>query len=435
MRRSFYIRTFGCQMNISDSEIVISILTSAGYEKTASMSTADVILFNTCSVRDKAEQSLYKQVKQIKKNSTHTVVVGILGCMAQRLKDHLLENDNVDFVLGVDEYRRIVDVVEGIFKTKERTVLAEFDNNEFYDNLKPHYGSSISAFVPIIRGCNNYCTYCVVPYTRGKEKSRDFNSIITEIQNLQEQGYKEVTLLGENVNSYRYDNHNFASLLAAIATTAPTMRIRFTSSNPQDISLQLVKTIKQHDNICRHIHLPLQSGSNRMLRLMNRKYTREEYLEKIDMIHEELPWCSITTDIICGFCDETEEDHQATLDTMETVSFDSSFTFIYSERSGTFAEKNLNDNIPLAIKRRRLEEVIELQRELSEKKNDKYIGNDVEVLVEGPSKRNKKEFFGRTTTNKVVIFHNNENKIPPGTFLTLHITEKTSATLFGRIIQ
>ncbi len=429
--RKFFLRTFGCQMNVSDSEIVEAILIQAGYEKTYNMSTADVILFNTCSVRDRAEQSLYKQVRQIKKISHNTVIVGVLGCMAQRLKDQLLENDNIDFVLGVDEYRHIVDFIEDIYRTKEKRILAEFYEEEFYDNIKPRYGNTISAFVPIIRGCNNYCTYCVVPYTRGREKSRDFNSIISEIKSLQERGYKEVTLLGENVNSYRYAAHDFTSLLEALATTVPTMRIRFTSSNPQDISLQLVQTIKRHDNICRHLHLPLQSGSNRMLRLMNRKYTREEYLDKIKMLQEELPGCSITTDIICGFCDETEKDHQETLDVMSSVPFDSSFTFIYSERSGTFAEKNLHDNIPPVIKHRRLEEVIALQKRLSEQQNDKYVDSDVEILVEGPSKRDKREFFGRTDTNKVVIFNNTNKQIHPGDFITLHIMKITSATLFG----
>lgn len=429
--RKFFLRTFGCQMNVSDSEIVEAILLQAGYSKTDDMYTASVILFNTCSVRDRAEQSLYKQVRQIKKDPGHTVVVGVLGCMAQRLRDNLLEDNNIDFVLGVDEYRHLVDIIEDIFRTKNKRVLAEFDDEEFYDNIKPRYCSTISAFVPIIRGCNNYCTYCVVPYTRGREKSRDFNSIISEIKDLQERGYKEVTLLGENVNSYLYDDHNFASLLEALATTAPTMRIRFTSSNPQDISLQLVQTIKRHDNICRHIHLPLQSGSNRMLKLMNRKYTREEYLDKIKMLQEELPGCSITTDIICGFCDETEKDHQETLSVMRAVPFDSSFTFIYSERSGTFAEKNLHDNIPLTTKHRRLEEVIALQKRLSEQQNDKYVDSDVEILVEGPSKRDKTEFFGRTGTNKVVIFNNTNKQIHPGDFITLHITKITPATLFG----
>ena len=427
----FYIRTFGCQMNVSDSEIVEAILTQAGYDKTEDMSAANVILFNTCSVRDRAEQSLYKQVEQIKKTSSRTVIVGILGCMAQRLKDNLLTNKNIDFVLGVDEYRHIVEIIEQVFKTKTKQSLAEFDYNELYDDIRPNYGSHLSAFVPIIRGCNNYCTYCVVPYTRGREKSRDFNSIIREVKDLQENGYKEVTLLGENVDSYNYDNHNFADLLASLAETAPMVRIRFTSSNPQDISLQLIQTIKNYDNICKHIHLPLQSGSDRMLKLMNRKYTREEYLDKIKLIREHLPECAITTDIICGFCDETEEDHQDTLQTMREVIFDSSFMFIYSERSGTFAQKHLKDNVPLDVKQHRLEEVIALQKKLSEQQNEKYVGKDVEILVEGPSKRNKDEFFGRTTTNKVVVFRNDYTQT--GDIISIRVTGCNSATLFGKL--
>lgn len=423
-------------MNVADSEIIEMILMKKNFKKVEDINNADVILFNTCSIRDKAEQSLFKQIEQIKINKNK--IVGVLGCMAQRLGKTLLEYKNIDFVLGPDEYRTLPQVIENIYNKKEKIAKTEFINDEFYDDFSQNYKNGIAAFIPITRGCNNFCTYCVVPYTRGREKSRDIDSIIKEIKFLKNKNYKEVTLLGENVDSYSFckgdKKYNFSDLLKVVAEVDENIRIRFTSSHPKDINKDVLETIQKYKNICKHIHLPIQSGSNKILKLMNRPYSREEYLEKIELIRTLIPSCGITTDIMCGFCDENEDDHQQTLDLMEKIKYDSSFTFAYSERSGTYSAKNFKDNVDKDTKIRRLNEIINSQHIHSEYQNKKCIGKTFEILVEGESKRNKNEYFGRTTCNKVVIFENLNNKIPSGEFLNVKINNYTSATLFGNVI-
>ena len=423
-------------MNVADSEIIEMILMKQNFIKVDDINSAEVILFNTCSIRDKAEQSLFKQIEQIKNKKNK--IIGILGCMAQRLGKALLEHKNIDFVLGPDEYRTLPKVIEEVYNKKVRIVKTDFVTDEFYDDFSQNYKYGISAFIPIIRGCNNFCTYCVVPYTRGREKSRDIDSIIKEIKSLKDKNYKEITLLGENVDSYSFckgdKKYNFSDLLKLVAEVDENIRIRFTSSHPKDINKDILETIQKYKNICKHIHLPVQSGSNKILKLMNRPYSREEYLEKIELIRTLIPSCGITTDIMCGFCDENEDDHQQTLDLMEKIKYDSSFTFAYSERSGTYSAKNFKDNVDKDTKIRRLNEIINLQHIHSEYQNKKYIGKTFEILVEGESKRNKNEYFGRTTCNKVVIFENLNNKISSGEFLNVKINNYTSATLFGNII-
>lgn len=423
-------------MNVADSEIIEMILMKQNFIKVDDINSAEVILFNTCSIRDKAEQSLFKQIEQIKNKKNK--IIGILGCMAQRLGKALLEHKNIDFVLGPDEYRTLPKVIEEVYNKKVRIVKTDFVTEEFYDDFSQNYKYGISAFIPIIRGCNNFCTYCVVPYTRGREKSRDIDSIIKEIKSLKDKNYKEITLLGENVDSYSFckgdKKYNFSDLLKVVAEVDENIRIRFTSSHPKDINKDILETIQKYKNICKHIHLPVQSGSDKILKLMNRPYSREEYLEKIELIRTLIPSCGITTDIMCGFCDENEDDHQQTLDLMEKIKYDSSFTFAYSERSGTYSAKNFKDNVDKDTKIRRLNEIINLQHIHSEYQNKKCIGKTFEILVEGESKRNKNEYFGRTTCNKVVIFENLNNKIFSGEFVNVKINNYTSATLFGTVI-
>ena len=436
--KTFYIRTFGCQMNVADSEIVESILINNSYIKVNDIKSADIIIFNTCSVRDKAEQSLFKQIDQIKNTKKKKILIGILGCMAQRLKDELFKNENIDFVVGPDQYKQIPNIIDNICENYEgKIVETEFIQYEFYENITQNYSSSISAFIPIIRGCNNFCTYCIVPYTRGREKSRNIDSIVTEIKKLSKKNYKEVTLLGENVDSYSFskDNktYNFADLLKIISENVDNIRIRFTSSHPKDIDKNVLEVIKNNKNICKHVHLPVQSGSNKILKLMNRPYSIEEYIEKINMIRAIIPDCGITTDIMCGFCEETDEDHQQTLKLMEEIKFDYAFTFAYSERSGTYSAKFLKDNICKEIKIKRLNEIIKLQQIHSKYQNSKCINKTFEILVEGQAKRNKNEFLGRTTCNKCVIFDNTNKNVKLGDFINVKINKCTSATLFGEV--
>lgn len=435
----FYIKTFGCQMNIVDSQIVSSVLSQKGYKETESIDSADIILINTCSVRDNAEQTLLKKLNSIshlkKKNK---IVIGILGCMAQRLKDELINNKNIDFVCGPDNYRSITEQIEkALFN--EKSSCTEMIFNEHYEDISPIYNSSILAYIPISRGCNNMCTYCVVPYTRGPEKNRPIKSILDEVKKLSDKGYKEITLLGENVNLYKYNDNNktyyFHDLLQLVADINHNIRIRFLSSHPIGFSDDLIDVISKNKNICNHIHLPLQSGSNRMLKLMNRHYTIEEYIDIVKKIKTKIDDCEISTDIITGFCDETDNDHNCTLEVIKEIKFNQIFPFIYSEREGTYAQKNMKDNIDLATKNKRLTDVINISRKITLNSNKNYLNKTYEILIEGTSKKNKNEYFGRTTNNKVVIIKDTNNKIINiGDYINVSITDCSSATLFGKIV-
>ena len=427
-------------MNVVDSQIVTSILLNHKYELGDTIEDADIILFNTCSIRDKAEQTLlYKldYVKFLKKNKN--IIVGILGCMAQRLKDELLENKCVDFVAGTDSYRKLPDILSEIIKNNSKINSTEFDFKECYEDIEPYYENKISAFVPIARGCNNMCSYCVVPYTRGPEKSRNIYSIIKEVENLSEKNYKEITLLGENVNSYCYYDkekditYTFAKLLDIVANINKNIRIRFTSSHPKDLTDDIIDVISKYDNVCNHIHLPVQSGSDKILQLMHRPYTRKDYLSIVDKIREKIPDCSISTDIMTGFCDETEDDHKETLDLINKVKFDFSFDFIYSERSGTFSAKYLKDNVDEETKSRRLNEIIALQRQYYLENNKKCIGKEYDILVEGESTKNDStEWYGRNKNNRVCVFNNDNKKIKIGDIIKVKIIDCTSGTLISK---
>ena len=439
---NFFIKTYGCQMNVVDSQIITSILLNHNYELSETIEDADIILFNTCSIREKAEQTLlYKldYVKFLKKNKN--IIVGVLGCMAQRLKDKLLENQCVDFVVGTDSYRQLPNIIANVIKNNTKINSTDFDFNECYEDITPEYNNKISAFIPIARGCNNMCSYCVVPYTRGPEKSRNIYSIIKEVENLSNKNYKEITLLGENVNSYEYYDidkditYNFSKLLEIIVNIDKNIRIRFTSSHPKDLSDDVINTISKYDNICNYIHLPVQSGSNKILKLMNRPYTREDYLDIVYKIKKNIPDCSISTDIMTGFCDETEEDHKETLDLIDKVKFDFSFDFIYSERSGTYSAKYMKDNVDNETKNRRLNEIISLQRKYYLENNKKCIDKIYEILVEGKSSRdNNCEWYGRNLNNRVCIFNNTTSNIKIGDFIKVKIKDCTSGTLLSEII-
>ncbi|MBO5974519.1 MAG: tRNA (N6-isopentenyl adenosine(37)-C2)-methylthiotransferase MiaB, partial [Paludibacteraceae bacterium] len=396
MSKKFYIETYGCQMNVADSEVVASVLNMDGFDVTNQIDEADLILVNTCSIRDNAEQKIISRLQYFnslrKKNKS--LVVGVIGCMAERVKDDLVQNYGVDLVAGPDAYLDLPNLI-GAIEKGEKAVNVELSTTETYKDIIPlRIGNSISGFVSIMRGCNNFCSYCIVPYTRGRERSRQVQSILSEVADLQSKGYKEVTLLGQNVNSYCYKEEgkelvNFSQLLEKVAKSFPEMRIRFTTSHPKDMSDETLEVIAKYDNLCKFIHLPVQSGSSRILKLMNRKYTREWYLERIAAIRRILPDAAISTDVFCGFHNETEEDHQETLSLMSEVCFDSAFMFKYSERPGTFASKNLPDNISEEIKLRRLNEIMQLQGTCSLKRNQMDIGKTFEVLIEGTSKRSK----------------------------------------------
>ena len=419
-------------MNFADSEVVAAIMQTADYDLTENISDADAIFINTCSIRDHAEKKAMSRLEYFAslKKKKKGLVVGVLGCMAERIKEDLLKEKVVDLVVGPDSYLDLPNLVAQA-ASGHKAINVEPSVTETYKDVLPKRigGNAISGFVSIMRGCNNFCTYCIVPYTRGRERSREYESILSEVVDLQKRGYKEVTLLGQNVNSYNYDRLTFAMLLDKLATEVPDMRIRFTTSHPKDMSEDTVKVIARHHNLCKHIHLPVQSGSSRILQLMNRKYTREWYLDKIAMIRRIIPDCGITTDMFTGFHSETEEDHQMTLSLMREVGFDNAFMFKYSEREGTFASRNLPDNVPEDVKLRRLQEAIDLQLELSLASNKRDIGKEFEVLVEGRSKRSAQQMFGRTSQNKVVLFNRNDEKT--GDYIIVKINDATAATLFG----
>lgn len=429
--KKLFIETYGCQMNVADSEVIASVMKMAGYEPCASIDEADAVLLNTCSVRENAENKIYNRLEALHAmQRKKAFIIGVVGCMAERVKEDLIEHHHVNLVAGPDSYLSLPELFAAA-EMGEKAINVELSTTETYRDVIPERvcGSHISGFVSIMRGCNNFCHYCIVPYTRGRERSREVNSILSEVKDLQDKGYKEVTLLGQNVNSYRFDSVGFPQLLSTVAETFPTMRIRFTTSHPKDMSDETLEVIASHPNICRHIHLPVQSGSDRILKLMNRKYTCEWYLGRVAAIRRIIPDCSITTDIFVGYHSETEEDHQLSLSLMREVGYDSAFMFKYSERPGTYASKHLPDDVPEETKIRRLNEMIALQNTLSTESYKKDIGKTFEILVEGVSKRSKEQLFGRTPQNKVVVFDRGNHHI--GDFVTVMVTESSSATLKG----
>ena len=435
MSKKIYIETYGCQMNVGDSEVIFSILGKEGYERTESMDDADVILANTCSVRDNAEQRIWGRIEVFhkQKEKRSGVVVGIVGCMAERLKDKLLDTHKVDLVAGPDSYRTLPTLLRDIAPDKPQ-INVMLSHEETYADIVPVRTdrNGVSAFISIMRGCNNVCSYCVVPYTRGAERSRDPQTIVDEARDVFSKGYKEVTLLGQNVDSYNWKpaegkGCDFPELLEMVARISPELRVRFATNHPKDISDELIETMARHDNICNHIHLPVQSGSDRLLEKMRRRYTAEWYLERVAMIREVLPGCGITTDVIAGFCSETEEDHQQTLELFRKVGFDYAYMFYYSERPGTLAARHYPDDVPLDVKTRRLNEIIALQSELSLKSNQNDIGKTFRVLVEGPSKKNPEELCGRSGSNKMCVFPGKGHKA--GDYVDVKVLSCTSATL------
>ena len=438
--RKLLIETYGCQMNVADSEVVASVMQMAGYEMTENIEDADAIFVNTCSVRDNAEQKIYGRLQYFHslRKKKKDLIVGVLGCMAERVKEKLLEEYNVNLVVGPDSYMDLPNLI-GAAERGEKAINVELSTQETYKDVLPLKlpGLHISGFVSIMRGCNNFCTYCIVPYTRGRERSRDVDSILNEIRDMREKGFREVTLLGQNVNSYSFEKDgvtvNFPMLLEKVANEAPNMRIRFVTSHPKDMSDETLRVIAAHNNICKYIHLPAQSGSSKILKVMNRKYTREWYLDRIAAIRRIVPDCAISTDLFCGFHSETEEDYQETLSLMREVGYDSAYLFKYSERPGTYAAKHLEDDVPEDVKVRRLQGMIDLQNKLSEESNKRDIGKTFEVLVEGFSKRSREQLFGRTSQNKVVIFDKGDYKV--GQFVNVRVTGATSATLFGEPIS
>ena len=430
-----YIETYGCQMNVNDSEVILSILQDAGYVLTEDIEDANIILANTCSIRDNAEQRIWGRIDQFKlqKKKRDNVMIGIVGCMAERLKDKLLEA--VDLVAGPDSYRTLPELLEAIRPDKPQ-INVLLSHEETYAEISPVRldKNGVSAFISIMRGCNNVCSYCVVPYTRGAERSRAPYTIVREAQELYDNGYKEVTLLGQNVDSYYWKdkenadrNVNFAQLLEMVAKISPDLRVRFSTSHPKDISDEVIYTMAMYENICKHIHLPVQSGSSIMLEKMRRKYDREWYLERVRKIRSVIPDCGITTDVIAGFCGETEQDHKDTLTLMEEVVFDSAFMFAYSERPGTLASRKYPDDIPYELKTQRLNEIITLQGRMSLKSNEKEVGRILKVLVEGPSKKNQEELCGRASSNKMCVFPSRGEKA--GDYCEVEVVSVTSATL------
>ena len=439
MSKKIYIETYGCQMNVGDSEVIFSILGKEWYERTESMDDADVILANTCSVRDNAEQRIWGRIEVFhkQKEKRSGVVVGIVGCMAERLKDKLLDTHKVDLVAGPDSYRTLPTLLRDIAPDKPQ-INVMLSHEETYADIVPVRTdrNGVSAFISIMRGCNNVCSYCVVPYTRGAERSRDPQTIVDEARDVFSKGYKEVTLLGQNVDSYNWkpaegEGCDFPKLLEMVARISPELRVRFATNHPKDISDELIETMARYDNICNHIHLPVQSGSDRLLEKMRRRYTAEWYLERVAMIREVLPGCGITTDVIAGFCSETEEDHQQTLELFRKVGFDYAYMFYYSERPGTLAARHYPDDVPLDVKTRRLNEIIALQSELSLKSNQNDIGKTFRVLVEGPSKKNPEELCGRSGSNKMCVFPGKGHKA--GDYVDVKVLSCTSATLIGKL--
>ena len=438
--KKLYIETYGCQMNVADSEVVAAVMRMADYEPCESLDEADAVFLNTCSVRDNAEQKIIHRLEALHalRKKGRRLIIGVLGCMAERVKEGLLHDHHCDLVAGPDAYLTLPDLVAQA-ELGHKAINTELSLTETYRDIVPERvcGSHLSGFVSIMRGCNNFCHYCIVPYTRGRERSRDLQSILAEVRDLQSRGYKEVTLLGQNVNSYRFEAADgtltdFPTLLRTVARTAPGMRVRFTTSHPKDMSDETLRVIAEEPNVCRHIHLPVQSGSNRVLKAMNRKYTREWYLDRVAAIRRIIPDCGLSTDIFAGYCGETEEDHQLSLSLMRECAYDSAFMFKYSERPGTYASKNLPDDVPEETKIRRLNELIALQNELSLTANQRCIGQEYDILIEGVSKRSREQLFGRTEQNKVVIFDRADHRV--GETIRVRITEATSATLKGEVV-
>lgn len=439
--KKLFIETYGCQMNVADTEVVASIMEMDGYRLTDNDRDADAIFVNTCSIRDNAEQRVVQRLEYfnaLKRKRKEPLIVGVLGCMAERAKSDLIDDHNVDLVVGPDAYLDLPNLV-GAAERGEKAINIQLSKTETYKDVIPLKlnGSNISGYISIMRGCDKFCTYCIVPFTRGRERSREPESILNELRAMREKGFREVTLLGQNVNSYRFMDSDrkidFPALLAMVAEAAPEMRIRFTTSHPRDMTDETLETIAKYKNLCNYIHLPVQSGSSRMMKLMNRRYDREWYMDRIAAIKRIIPGCGLSTDIMCGFHSETEEDHQETLSMMREVGFDSAFMFKYSERPGTYAAKRLEDNIPEEVKSRRLQEIIDLQMELSRQSNEKDMGKEFEVLTEGFSKRSREQLFGRTDQNKVVIFDKKKHRI--GEFVKVKITGFTPATLLGESLS
>ena len=431
--KKLYIETYGCQMNVADSEVVASVMQMAGYESTESLDEADAVFLNTCSVRDNAEQKIYHRLDALDAiKRKRPLVIGVLGCMAERVKDDLLENHHADLVAGPDAYLSLPDLIAQA-EMGHKAINIELSTSETYKDVVPQrlHGAKIGGFVSIMRGCNNFCHYCIVPYTRGRERSRDLESILREVRDLRDRGFKEVTLLGQNVNSYD-GGIGFPNLLRRVAEEAPEMRVRFTTSHPKDMSDETLHVIAEMPNVCKHIHLPVQSGSDRILKLMNRKYTREWYLGRVEAIRRIIPDCGLSTDIFVGYHSETEEDHQLSLSLMREVGYDSAFMFKYSERPGTYASKHLPDDVPEEEKIRRLNELITLQTEISAQQNKKDEGKEFDVLVEGFSKRSREQLMGRTEQNKAVVMPKAGHHI--GETVKVRITDSTSATLLGEIV-
>ncbi|MCF0203459.1 MAG: tRNA (N6-isopentenyl adenosine(37)-C2)-methylthiotransferase MiaB [Bacteroidaceae bacterium] len=436
MKRLF-IETYGCQMNVADSEVVASIMKMADYELCPTLDEADAVFLNTCSVRDNAEQKILNRLDALNNlnKKGRRKIIGVLGCMAERVKEDLLNNHHADLVAGPDSYLSLPDLIAQC-ELGQKAMNIELSTTETYKDIVPsriNHGRNISGFVSIMRGCNNFCHYCIVPYTRGRERSRELDSILREVEDLRDRGFKEVTMLGQNVNSYNHEGITFPTLLRRVAQTAPGMRIRFTTSHPKDMSDETLRVIAEEPNVCRQIHLPVQSGSNNILKLMNRKYTREWYLERVAAIRRIIPDCGLSTDVFVGYHNETEEDHQQTLSLMREVGYDSAFMFKYSERPGTYASKHLADNVPEEEKLRRLNELIELQTAISAERNNAETGKTFEVLVEGYSKRSREQLFGRTEQNKVVVFDKGNHHI--GEYVKVEITGASSATLQGKVLM
>lgn len=435
MMKKLLIETYGCQMNVADSEVVASIMDMAGYEVCENPDEADAVFLNTCSVRAAAEQKILSRLEYwySQQRKGRRIIIGVLGCMAERAKEELLEEHHADLVVGPDAYMSLPDLIAQA-EAGHKAINVELSTVETYRDVVPSrlHTSHIGGFVSIMRGCNNFCHYCIVPYTRGRERSRDVQSILREVKDLEARGFKEVTLLGQNVNSYASEEDGgvgFAQLLRMVARAVPEMRVRFTTSHPKDMSDETLYTIAEEPNICHHIHLPVQSGSDRILKLMNRRYTREWYLQRVEAIRRIIPDCAITTDIFAGYCSETEEDHQLSLSLMEECAYDSAFMFKYSERPGTYASKHLADDVPEEVKIRRLNELIALQNNLSAQSNQRSIGQEYEILIEGVSKRSRDQLFGRTGQNKVVVIDRENWKI--GDKVRVRITDSSSATLKG----
>ncbi len=436
--KRLFIETYGCQMNVADSEVIASIMRMAGFDPTENIDEADAIFLNTCSIRENAEQKIWNRLEALNaiKKKNKAMIIGVMGCMAERTKEDLIKNHHVDVVAGPDAYLALPDLIAQV-ESGGSAIDVDLSTTETYRDVLPLRicGNRISGFVSIMRGCNNFCHYCIVPYTRGRERSRDMESILSEVKDLAAKGYKEVTLLGQNVNSYRFEKDgmkiDFPQLLRTVAEAVPDMRIRFTTSHPKDMSDDTLRVIAEVSNVCKHIHLPVQSGSTRILELMNRKYTREWYLERVENIKRIIPDCGLSTDLFTGFHSETEEDHQLSLSLMTICRFDSSFNFRYSERPGTFASKHLPDDVAEEVKIRRLNEMIELQSQLSLENNRMCIGREYKVLAEGYSKRSRSQLYGRTEQNRTVVFDKGELK--PGDFVMVRIIDASSATLIGEV--